>query len=526
MNMSKRTRWPTTLALITALASLATTADQPDAILVDGGRYYGPLVDGQLHGTGRLEWANGGYYEGEFRYGLKQGEGRKVIPEVTLYVGQFRDGLPHGQGRVEWVEGSHYEGEFARGLPQGEGTHTTPRGSKYTGQFRRGKIVTGIWTDPNGTRYEGAFKEWTPHGEGVFHDSYGGIYSGTFDEGVFSGEGSYRDENVHYQGEFQGWRYHGQGRIEYASGDIWEGEFVYGQRHGEGRLTPADGGDVIEGHWQWDRLVDGDDRAEDRAAIRQRVEELLYNQHELLATAFAQLTPSEPDRPNLYLFAIGSYGAEEVFRREVEFVVNLFDRRFATAGRSLALVNSRNTHQKYPMATATSIDMALAALSEHMDAEQDILFVFLTSHGSRDHKLSIAQNGMQLPDLSAQSLAAKLDAAPVPWQVVVVSACYAGGFIEPLASDTRMVITAADADSRSFGCSDEADMTYFGRAFFEQALNDTRDFAVAFHRAVELVTEREAEEGYEDQHSNPQMHAPAALMAQLARWRAHLPDNE
>lgn len=525
MKPAKVFYWCRIVGLAAVLSSFPATANQPDAILADGAHYYGPLVDGQLHGTGRLEWANGGHYEGEFRHGLKHGEGRKEMPGVALYVGQFQNGLQHGQGRLEWADGSSYEGEFERGLPQGEGVHTTSAGSQYAGQFRLGKIKTGIWTDASGIRYEGSFEQWAPHGEGVFQDSYGGTYSGTFDEGVFGGEGKYHDESESYQGEFEQWQYHGQGRIEYASGEIWEGEFMYGRRHGEGRLTPADGSDIIEGRWQWDHQVDSDSSTADREATRQRVEELLYNQHQLLETAFAQLAPSEPDKPNLYLLAIGGHGSEEVFRREVETVTELLDRRFATDGRSLILANSRTTHQQYPMATATSVKMALAALSERMDPDQDILFVFLTSHGSRDHKLSIVQNGMQLPNLSGQTLAELLDAAPSTWQVVVVSACYSGGFVEPLASDTRMVITAADATSVSFGCSDEADMTYFGRAFFEQALEETRDFVGAYHRAVQLVTERETEEGYDDRHSNPQMHAPAALLAHLARWRAQLTDD-
>ena len=37
-----------------------------DAITPDGGLYFGPLRDGKLHGRGRIEWADGRSYRGEF----------------------------------------------------------------------------------------------------------------------------------------------------------------------------------------------------------------------------------------------------------------------------------------------------------------------------------------------------------------------------------------------------------------------------------------------------------------------------
>ncbi len=58
----------------------------------------------------------------------------------------------------------------------------------------------------------------------------------------------------------------------------------------------------------------------------------------------------------------------------------------------------------------------------------------------------------------------------------MVSACYAGGFIEPLKDDRTLVITAADAHHTSFGCGAESDFTYFGKAYFDQALRATYSF--------------------------------------------------
>ena len=47
-----------------------------------------------------------------------------------------------------------------------------------------------------------------------------------------------------------------------------------------------------------------------------------------------------------------------------------------------------------------------------------------------------------------------------------------------------MVITAARADRTSFGCADENDFTYFGRAFFNEALPASGSFFEAFHQGA------------------------------------------
>jgi len=41
----------------------------------------------------------------------------------------------------------------------------------------------------------------------------------------------------------------------------------------------------------------------------------------------------------------------------------------------------------------------------------------------------------------------------IKWKVLVVSACYSGGFVEPLKDANTVVITAADDKSSSFGCA-------------------------------------------------------------------------
>jgi hypothetical protein len=158
-----------------------------------------------------------------------------------------------------------------------------------------------------------------------------------------------------------------------------------------------------------------------------------------------------------------------------------------------------------------------------MDAENDILFIYMSSHGSRDFELSLNQTKMDLPDMSAQTLANILADLPIRWKVIIVSACYSGGFIPPLKNDDTLIITAAASSQTSFGCSNEAEFTYFGEAYFKDALSHTNDFVKAFDLALETVKHREKKKGFE--HSQPQIHKPDAIQKQLALWREGLVPN-
>ena len=102
-------------------------------------------------------------------------------------------------------------------------------------------------------------------------------------------------------------------------------------------------------------------------------------------------------------------------------------------------------------------------------------------------------------------------------KVVVISSCYSGGFIPALKDSRTLIMTASRADRVSFGCSEEADFTYFGDALFAQALNDTDDLQQAFEQASAHVAEKEIADNYEA--SEPQIWAPKGVVAHWQRMR-------
>ena len=165
-------------------------------------------------------------------------------------------------------------------------------------------------------------------------------------------------------------------------------------------------------------------------------------------SALERLAPQRPGTVDLYALVIGG-DAEEVFRREAETVRRVLDERLGTAGRSAAMIN--DLAQPEPEVTLNSLAYALRAFAKRMDPEQDVLLLHLTSHGLRNSELSLRHPATPLYSLSPLYLRSMLDEAGVRNRVIIVSACFSGGFVGPLATGDTMVLTAASADRPSYG---------------------------------------------------------------------------
>ncbi|MDP2868863.1 C13 family peptidase [Methyloversatilis sp.] len=245
-----------------------------------------------------------------------------------------------------------------------------------------------------------------------------------------------------------------------------------------------------------------------------RSESVIYRQPSLLTEALARLEPGQPGKTDLFLLAVAGHGAQDVFLREVEKVERLFAERFGTGGRSVVLANNPGTVLTRPLATVSALERSLQIIAQRMDDDEDVLFVFLTSHGAENHLFDLSLWPWELEQLTPQRLAGLLNAAGIRNRVILVSACYSGGFVLPLAGPDTLVMAAARADRSSHGCSHEADWTFFGRAFFDEALRETTSFTDAFERARTAVATREAAEGLEP--SEPQIAVGETIRARLA----------
>lgn len=246
-------------------------------------------------------------------------------------------------------------------------------------------------------------------------------------------------------------------------------------------------------------------------------EQVLYAQSALLDREIARLKPRTPGKVNLYAIAFAGDGSENVFRNEAEYFDRLFSRRFDAAGHVLVLENNPATLTTRPLATWSNLERALDAVAAKMDQQQDILLLYFTTHGSEDHALLVDMDPLPLDQIGADDLPGILDEHPFKYRVVIVNACYSGGFIPPLQGPGTMVIAAARADRSSFGCGEQSELTWFGHAFLVDALNHTPDFRAAFAAARKQIAAWERRDSYPA--SDPQIAAGQGIAAQLATWR-------
>jgi hypothetical protein len=231
-------------------------------------------------------------------------------------------------------------------------------------------------------------------------------------------------------------------------------------------------------------------------------EEVWYAQPRLLERALAGVQQERSDSVDWYFIGVGGAFYQNVFRHETETVRALFDTRFGTSGRSLVLINNDETVMRQPIATRESILRALKTVAGRMDREKDVLFLFLTSHGSEDHQIELSYWPLELAGITPEWLRQALDESGIRRRVIVLSACYSGGFIPVLKTPDTLVITAADTERTSFGCLDDAELTYFGRAFFDEAMRRKHSLEASFETALLAIREREQAEGFES--SEPQ----------------------
>lgn len=268
----------------------------------------------------------------------------------------------------------------------------------------------------------------------------------------------------------------------------------------------------------WQGVPQQGDAAGVAAAITQ--EQLFHAQTPLLLAQLEALEPERPGVTDLYFIGVAPFGTQDVFARELAMVDRLLGERFDGSGRNVLLSNNAQTLGELPIATVTHLRLALARIAAVMNPDEDVLLLYISTHGSRHGELAFELPPLDLVQLTPAALSRILAQSDIKWKVLVISACYSGGFIEPLKDDNTLIITAAAADRQSFGCSNNEEFTYFGRAYFHEALRRSLSFIDAFDSAKAGIATRERAEKLEP--SNPQMFVGAAIREKLQALETRL----
>ncbi|HEY1427147.1 MAG TPA: C13 family peptidase [Caulobacteraceae bacterium] len=217
----------------------------------------------------------------------------------------------------------------------------------------------------------------------------------------------------------------------------------------------------------------------------------------LIEKASAALRPRRPGRANVYAMAVAGSGTQALFSREAREALRIAALHFGDGSRGGALLsNGAADLMQSPLATRANIAAIAQAIGEKADHRQDLLYLYLVSHGSQTAELeSDLPEYRSVQPISSVATAQALKAAGVARRVIVVSACFSGTWIPALADDDTIVITAAAKDRTSFGCDDTRRFTVFGEAF----LGSLSVRNVSLHDAFEDAKRKiSAEEGREN----------------------------
>ncbi len=261
----------------------------------------------------------------------------------------------------------------------------------------------------------------------------------------------------------------------------------------------------------WHKSYNADNGAVQYNAINQ--ENTYYNQFNFIESLRHTILPQRSGITDIYFVGFGSYDTQDVFMKEVLYAQRMFDDVYDTKGRSIALINNHKTMKKIPLASKSNLRLTLDHIGKLIDLNDDVLFLYLTSHGSKKHELSITMSSLELNSINPNNLKKILDSSGIKYRVILVSACYSGGYIEPLRDQYSLIFTASAKDKTSFGCSNKNDFTYFGRAIFKDNIEHNFNLIDVFEQAMNTIKLREQQGKLE--HSDPKLYVGSKIREKL-----------
>jgi hypothetical protein len=216
-----------------------------------------------------------------------------------------------------------------------------------------------------------------------------------------------------------------------------------------------------------------------------------------------------------------SFWGDPVFEREAAQAEDIMRPRLGAEGRSIILSAGGEGPRTYPAATPDNFAAAIGQIGSLIDPNEDLLVLFITTHGQPDGTAVMREHNRMWSGLRPAHLSTLLSQANIRNRVVIISACFSGAFIAPLANPDTIVITAAAPDRSSFGCQPQNEWTFFGDAYFNHGVRNGQSLIEAFDSAKVLIERWEREQNLSPP-SNPQRYvgARAAEMLRQAERNA------
>lgn len=218
------------------------------------------------------------------------------------------------------------------------------------------------------------------------------------------------------------------------------------------------------------------------------------SQHQQLLQQQAQKNASQAARlsgPRLWYAGFGLHSDSIAYRSDVLLTQKRLQELFPDLI-AYTFDNQKQEQQlQAPFASFGSFDHTIGQLASLMRKE-DVLVVLLTDHGNQGFvSVNIAGTGFGV--VIADHVNTALRRIPAERQLIIVSACHSGSFIESLKHPKRVILTASAADKVSYGCQPLANNTFFIDALFADKIDGDSSLSQRLDQAKEKITARETE---------------------------------
>ena len=244
-----------------------------------------------------------------------------------------------------------------------------------------------------------------------------------------------------------------------------------------------------------------------------------------MTSALGRLKPERKGVVDVYVVAIG-LDSDGVFGRETAETARVLASRYDAEGRAIFMANGKGasgsaTDPVVPDGSPDHLAQALGHVAEVMNKQEDVLALFITTHGHWNTGLNYRDGDRAGGNIAPTRLAGLLNEAGIKNRLVILSACYSGIFVPALQNDSTIILTAASAQKPSFGCRAENDWTFFGDALINQALRQPIPLPDAFAQARSLITKWEVASRLDP--SNPQIDLGTQAIAWMDKIDAKVP---
>ncbi|MGX7952331.1 C13 family peptidase [Tsuneonella sp. HG249] len=258
----------------------------------------------------------------------------------------------------------------------------------------------------------------------------------------------------------------------------------------------------------WPNLGTGQSEAMQEASFalgpelrRGRLAREVLAERRKLDAALSALQPHRKGTVDAYVVSV-ALDSDAVFAREAREAGRVLATRYGAVGRTVTLAGPDGRSDEHAKGSIESLTIALARIAELIDPTEDVLVLYLTSHGAK-WGLAYHEGDTGYGVLSPYRLGGVFAELGIRRRMVLLSACYSGVFVPYLGTADSVVVTAASSDRSSFGCEPDNDWTFFGDALINRALRKPGSFALAAADARSSIAGWEAEAQLEP--SDPQI---------------------